>query len=189
MKIPRSFRIIIITSAIVIIIYILFALGCSINERKYGISSPIIHGKVRVDSLSFWYSPWGESPMHKGIDMFTNKGNSIHSVKNGIVLDCGYGTIAGNYAYILSFDFKIYYYAHMEVCYIRRYQTVKKLQLIGLVGDSGNANGKPPHLHFSIFSIFPIIQKFDNDAIFGWKKMFYLNPDKYIKRQLDCSLK
>ena len=46
--------------------------------------------------------------------------------------------------------------------------------------STGNAAGKPPHLHYSIISFIPHFWKLDNTPQ-GWKKMFFLNPIKFIE--------
>ena len=55
--------------------------------------------------------------------------------------------------------------------------------IIGTVGNTGNAMDRPPHLHYSIETIFPYFWRVDED-ISGWKKMFYLDPTDYMDETL-----
>ena len=48
------------------------------------------------------------------------------------------------------------------------------------MGTSGNAAGKPPHLHYSIVTLVPYVFRIDA-APQGWMKMFYLNPIDYLE--------
>ncbi|RYZ28641.1 MAG: M23 family metallopeptidase, partial [Chitinophagaceae bacterium] len=43
------------------------------------------------------------------------------------------------------------YYAHLDEQLVREGQTVKKGEVVGLVGNTGNAKTTPPHLHFGIY--------------------------------------
>ena len=47
------------------------------------------------------------------------------------------------------------------------------------MGDSGNAAGKPPHLHYSLVSLLPMFWRAD-EAPQGWKKMFFLDPTTHF---------
>lgn len=47
---------------------------------------------------------------------------------------------------------------------------------------TGNAKGKPPHLHYSIITLFPYLWRVDRSEQ-GWKKMFYLNPIAYLAKK------
>ena len=60
-------------------------------------------------------------------------------------------------------------------------QPVKRGKKLGTVGDTGNAKGKPPHLHYAITTPFPYFWLQDDQAVQGWKKMFYLNPDSWLR--------
>ena len=52
-------------------------------------------------------------------------------------------------------------------------------EIVGAVGDSGNAAGKQPHLHYSIISMLPYPWLMTTETQ-GWKKMFVLNPHEYL---------
>ena len=56
-------------------------------------------------------------------------------------------------------------YAHMQYVTVKLNQKVKKGEIIGYMGDTGNAYGK--HLHFEV-----------------WKKNNRINPTKYISNNL-----
>jgi len=57
---------------------------------------------------------------------------------------------------------------------------VSRGESIGLVGDSGNASGKPSHLHYVILSMIPYPWLADTKTQ-GWKKMFYLDPNTKLR--------
>ena len=80
---------------------------------------------------------------------------------------------------ILGPKWKLYYYAHLDQIITNKFSFVRSGEQIGTVGNSGNAQGKPPHLHFSIVTIIPYIWKVDTSTQ-GWKKMFYLNPHEIL---------
>ncbi len=128
---------------------------------------------------TFWYYPWGRSGTHKGVDVFAKKGRTINSSTLGIVLYSGKIKMGGNVVLVLGPKWRLHYYAHLDEINTSGFQWVNKNTKIGTVGDSGNAKGKPPHLHYSIATIFPYIWRIDND-VQGWKKMFYLNPIDYF---------
>ena len=128
---------------------------------------------------SFWYYPWGKSITHKGVDIFASKGTNITSATFGVVLYAGKISLGGNAVYILGPKWRIHYYAHLEEIQTRSFSFVNKETIIGTVGDSGNAAGKAPHLHYSILTPIPYPWRIDSE-IQGWRKMFYLNPISYF---------
>lgn len=128
---------------------------------------------------SFWAYPWGKSGTHKGIDIFVPWGQEVVSATNGIVLYSGELGMGGLVIAILGPKWKIHYYAHLRTNSVKTGAWVKKGTIIGGVGTTGNAAGKPPHLHYSITTLIPYLWRWD-DAPQGWKKIFYLNPDKEL---------
>jgi hypothetical protein len=93
---------------------------------------------------------------HKGIDIFAPKGTPLVSCVNGIVNSIGNertNPTGGNSVNILGDDNKNYYYAHLDSVNndLMVGNKITKGTFIGTVGSSGNAKGKHPHLHFSIY--------------------------------------
>lgn len=124
---------------------------------------------------TFWYYPWGSSGTHKGIDVFADEGTPLHPSTNGVVLSTGQLGKGGNYILILGPKWRLHYYAHLADITTHAGDFVSKSSAIGTVGSTGNAAGKPPHLHYSIVTMVPYPWRIDSEPQ-GWKKMFYLNP-------------
>ncbi len=135
--------------------------------------------KSNWDGESFWYYPWGESIVHKGVDIFSSKGTPVFSATYGIAVSVKRTRNGGNIIYILGPKWRTHYYAHLNEKYATLFSFISKGQIIGTVGNTGNAMDAPPHLHYSIETIFPYFWRADDD-ILGWKKMFYLNPIDYM---------
>jgi len=128
---------------------------------------------------SFWYYPWGKSVTHKGVDIFATEGNKVISSTYGIVLYKGKLARGGNVIFVLGPKWRLHYYAHLKEIQTGWLNYVKKGEIIGEVGRTGNAINTPPHLHYSTLTIIPYPWRIDN-AKQGWKKMFYLNPIRYM---------
>ncbi|PHS26598.1 MAG: peptidase M23 [Methylophaga sp.] len=128
---------------------------------------------------SFWYEPWGKSGTHKGIDIFADKGQALLSSSPAIILYTGELARGGKVILSLGSKWRLHYYAHLEYSAVKRWQWVKGGEQIGLVGDSGNAKGKAPHVHYSIVTLLPYVWRIDNSTQ-GWKKMFYLDPSELL---------
>ncbi len=129
---------------------------------------------------SFWYYPWGRSITHKGIDIFASRGTKLRSAVSGLVLYTGEIKFGGKVVVVLGPKWRIHYYAHLDEIATSSFSFVNQKTKIGTVGNTGNAQGKPAHLHYSIITPIPYPWRIDGDRQ-GWKKMFYLNPIDYLK--------
>ena len=91
------------------------------------------------------------------------------------------GNIAmgGNVVAILGPKWRIYYYAHLQTINAKSGNFVRKGDVIGSVGDSGSAKGKPPHLHYSVLSLIPYPWQILT-ATQGWKKIFLSTQLKHL---------
>ena len=150
----------------------------------YMLPNPIkmpVQGATRKDFHpdSFWYYPWGKSGTHKGIDIFAKRSTPILSSTRGLVIYTGSISMGGNIVLVLSPRWQLHYYAHLEKTDIGLFSFVNQNTSIGTVGDSGNAKGKPTHLHYSIVSLVPYPWRIDSSPQ-GWKKMFYIDPSKHF---------
>jgi murein DD-endopeptidase MepM/ murein hydrolase activator NlpD len=133
------------------------------------------------NAKSFWYYPWGKSGTHKGVDIFAKSGTEIKTSTGGIVIYAGEIKRGGNVVLILGPKWRIHYYAHLKTIETSGFSYAPSGKQIGTVGSTGNAQGKAPHLHYSISTIIPYPWRCD-DSVQGWKKMFYLDPTPYLER-------
>ncbi len=129
---------------------------------------------------SFWAYPWGKSVTHKGVDVFANRGTPVMSSTPGIVLYAGSVKRGGKVALVLGANWRLHYFAHLDAISARPLSWVSGGERIGSVGSTGNAAGKPPHLHYSIVTLLPYVWRADGSRQ-GWKKIFYLNPIEYFE--------
>jgi murein DD-endopeptidase MepM/ murein hydrolase activator NlpD len=124
---------------------------------------------------SFWYYPWGKSGVHKGIDIFAKEGTPVLSSSYGIVIYQGTLNLGGNVVLVLGPKWRLHYYAHLKKANVHFFSLLSTSEQLGEVGTTGNAAGKPPHLHYSLITVIPFPWRIDS-TIQGWKKMFYLDP-------------
>ena len=97
-----------------------------------------------------------------------------------MILFSGEISIGGKIVIILGPKWRLHYYAHLNELKMSSLSFVNKKSTLGTVGNTGNAAGKSPHLHYSILTIIPYVWRIDSDKQ-GWRKMFYLNPIEYFE--------
>ena len=131
---------------------------------------------------TFWYGGWGSSVVHKGVDVFAKKGTPIKASTLGLVLFTGEGGKGGKSVLILGPKWRLHYYAHLDDIRTSPLSFVTQNTEIGTVGNTGNAQSTPAHLHYSIVTTIPYPWRID-DSTHGWMKMFYLNPIDYLRTQ------
>lgn len=90
---------------------------------------------------------------HEGIDIFAVRGTPILSTTEGVVLNVGPNNLGGRTVMVLGPGGQRHYYAHLEKYPdLERGDWVDAGDVVGYVGDSGNAKGTPPHLHYGIYT-------------------------------------
>lgn len=91
--------------------------------------------------------------MHGAADMLAPRNTPVHAVENGKIARLFNSKRGGLTIYQSDPTGKyVYYYAHLEryADDIHDGDSVKRGQVIGYVGTSGNAPPNTPHLHFSV---------------------------------------
>lgn len=94
-----------------------------------------------------------EGRTHHAIDIHAPRGTPVVAVTNGTVVKLHQGARGGISVYLLDEDGQTrYYYAHLDGYAegLREGQRVESGEVIGFVGDTGNAQPGDYHLHFSI---------------------------------------
>lgn len=98
-------------------------------------------------------APRGRDRTHAGIDIFARRGTPVRSASDGVVADIRDGGLGGRQVWVLGPARERYYYAHLQDWRegLVRGEVVTAGSVLGYVGDSGNAKGTPPHLHWGIY--------------------------------------
>jgi LysM repeat protein len=84
---------------------------------------------------------------HQGIDLFASRGTSVYAPVAGS-LEAVNGNLGGLQFWLTAPDGTIYIGTHLDG--FGRVGDVHPGDVVGIVGDSGNALGSPPHVHFEI---------------------------------------
>jgi peptidoglycan LD-endopeptidase LytH len=150
------------------------------EEIKFPIRSATGHD---WDPRSYWYYPWGESVTHKGVDIFAGTGTKLISPTYGLILQVGQNETAGNYIYLLGPKWRVHYFAHLDAILVSKNSLVQTDDILGIIGNTGNAKWKEPHLHYSLMTLIPYPWLYDETAVQGWKKIFYLNPETFFSHK------
>jgi len=117
-----------------------------------------VKGKNSRSIASFFGDPRdGGSRDHHGVDIFAARHTPVLAPSNASVTRVGEGDIGGRYVWLYDSKRSMHlYFAHLETRDVERGDRVKAGQLIGTVGNTGNARTTAPHLHFGIYSNGPI---------------------------------
>ena len=113
---------------------------------------PVWGKRARVGS--FWGDERdGGARSHEGIDIFARKGTPVVAIADGVIEERGITPSGGRILWLRT-DGQPWsvYYAHLDKQLVREGQRVKKGQVLGTVGNTGNARTTPAHLHFGIYT-------------------------------------
>ena len=113
---------------------------------------------LRREQLRDSFSEGRAGHLHEAIDIMAARNTPVMAVEDGSLAKLFVSALGGNTIY--QFDPSgtyAYYYAHLEryADGIHEGDQLRRGQVIGYVGTSGNAPPQSPHLHFAIFRLTP----------------------------------
>ena len=109
---------------------------------------------VAVDDIAATFgTPRSGDRTHDGIDLFAARGTPVLSATRGVVLSVREGGFGGRQAWVIGPARERHYYAHLDdwAPGLERGKVLQAGDAIGVVGDTGNARGTPPHLHYGVY--------------------------------------
>ena len=124
----------------------------SVNAVSKSLVFPVAGKKAKVGS--FWGDVRdGGKRKHQGIDIFARKGTAVVAICDGVISLRSTTPRGGKIIWMNSAKYGwSVYYAHLDKQFVKEGQYVKKGQVLGTVGNTGNAKTTPAHLHFGIYT-------------------------------------
>jgi len=144
---------------------------------------PVSGSKAKAGS--FWGANRdGGRRSHEGVDIFAPKGTPAVAAADGYITGVKEGGIGGKTVWLRPAG-KPYtlYYAHLDKQSVQEGQYVNKGDVVGTVGNTGNAASTPAHLHFGIYTYGGAIDPwpFVNKALKTAPSIAQKKTDAYLK--------
>ncbi|MGB9989252.1 M23 family metallopeptidase [Massilia sp. SM-13] len=120
----------------------------------------------------------GTERKHEALDILAPKGTPVFAVADGKIVKLFTSKPGGLTVYQYDVLEKYsYYYAHLDryAPNLKEGQDIRRGEMIGYVGTSGNADPATPHLHFAIFEL---------DAKKNWWEGTPVNPYPLLTAQV-----
>jgi len=122
--------------------------------------------------------PWIASGWHHGQDIFGQLGTPILAVADGTVFSVGWNDLGGYRLWLRDRDGNEFYYAHLSAFspFAVNGRQVKAGTVLGFMGNSGDAETTPYHLHFEIHPVGLLYLGYDGVAnpypyLMAWKRL------------------
>lgn len=117
-----------------------------------------VEGVQRNALVDSFHDDRSDGRKHEALDILAPRNTAVLAVEDGVIAKLFTSAQGGLtiYQFDPSGEF-VYYYAHLEryAENLNEGDRVRRGQVIGYVGTSGNAPRNTPHLHFAIFKMTP----------------------------------
>ena len=135
------------------------ALWASLLGAYLGDDTPLgvpVAGVARARLVSTFGAPRdGGRRRHQGVDIFAPRGTPVLAAHAGVVVHTGHFRLGGLVVHTVGRRGVLAYYAHLD--HLRAGLSIGEVvaegDVLGYVGNTGNARTTPPHLHFEARSI------------------------------------
>ncbi len=113
---------------------------------------PVLGGSAVVDTFG---AARADVNFHHGDDLFGQLGQPVVAVAHGVVFSVGWNRVGGLRLWLRDAQGNEFYYAHLSGYPpgIHNGVLVEAGQPVGYMGDTGDAEGTPTHLHFEVHPV------------------------------------
>jgi murein DD-endopeptidase MepM/ murein hydrolase activator NlpD len=113
---------------------------------------PVQAGRPRDLQSVFGAARDGGRRRHEGVDIFATRGTPVISSTDGIVTRVNETGLGGRVVWVWNPSRSLMlYYAHLDEQRVSAGRRVRTGDVLGTVGNTGNARTTAPHLHFGIY--------------------------------------
>jgi len=138
------------------------------QRTRPSLAFPVDIGPARAPQSTFGVPRDAGRRRHEGIDLFAPRGTAVLAVAAGVVRP-GTNRLGGNVVWLHApATGQTYYYAHLDRWAVGPLALVRAGDVVGYVGNTGNAARTAPHLHFGIY---------ERGAVDPWP---FVQPDQPI---------
>ena len=121
------------------------------HARRAALLFPV-PGGGRRNVQSFFGAARSGGRAHQGIDIFAARGTPVVAAADGWISSTSPNQLGGNVVWLWDpARGQTLYYAHLDRHAVTAGQRVRKGDVVGFIGNTGNARTTAPHLHFGIY--------------------------------------
>lgn len=124
------------------------------HRTTASLTFPVAGRDVRAVRSYFGDSRDAGRRAHHGVDIFAPRDTPVLAAAAGFVSSVSTSRLGGNVVWIWDMSRRqSHYYAHLSRQAVRPGEHVGAGDIVGYVGNTGNARSTPPHLHFGIYAL------------------------------------